>query len=415
MKRCLNACGFALSVLFAAAPVHAIQWVGSSGAAFNTTTSWSGGVVPNGSSSTADFTGNTGTAVIQLSHSIGTLHFSPTFSGASFLIRNGGSLALINGIVNDSSVSPDFIVRDGTLFFTGNAPQLGDANITVESAGLLKLFTANNPNGSAARVNLTGGQISVNNTTDGGSVSLGEVKGTGGTITLANVALTVGALNTDASYAGTIGVLGSLIKVGTGTWTLTGASTYAGTTTISGGTVNINNSTGSAFGTGAVTIGTAGTLTGAGSFTGALTNNGIYSPGNSPTLATVSSFSQSSTGTLVMEIAGLTRGTGYDALNVTGALTFGGTLDVDFINGFDPSTLTTAATFNLFDWGSASGTFGTLNLPSLSAYGLAWDTSALYTTGTLGVTTSAVPEPSTYAALAGLAALGFVAWRRRRA
>ncbi|MDD3180442.1 MAG: PEP-CTERM sorting domain-containing protein [Opitutaceae bacterium] len=25
-----------------------------------------------------------------------------------------------------------------------------------------------------------------------------------------------------------------------------------------------------------------------------------------------------------------------------------------------------------------------------------------------------IPEPSTYAALAGLAALGFVAWRRRR-
>lgn len=31
-----------------------------------------------------------------------------------------------------------------------------------------------------------------------------------------------------------------------------------------------------------------------------------------------------------------------------------------------------------------------------------------------GVSISAVPEPSTYAALAGLAALGFVAWRRRQ-
>jgi autotransporter-associated beta strand protein len=419
MKRCLpHARGFVLVFLFAliqAAPVHAIQWVGASGSQFNVTTSWQGGTVPTGSNSTAEFIGNTGTVLIQLNHSVGTFSFGSGYAGGNFLIRNGGSLSLIHGIVNASSTSPQFTVRDGTLFFTGNAPQLGNASITVESAGLLKLFTANNPNGSAARVTLTGGQIGMNNTTDGGSVSLGELAGTSGTITLPNVALTVGALNTNASYAGTIDVLGSLNKVGTGTWTLTGVNTYTGDTLISAGAIKIDNTTGSAFGTGNVTIGTAGTLTGAGSFTGSLTNDGLYAPGNSPTLSTLSSFTQSSTGTLQMEIAGLTRGTGYDALNVTGALTFGGALELTFIEGFSGSSLTTGATFNLFDWGSATGTFSSLNLPDLAAYGLAWDISDLYTTGELSVTTSAVPEPSTYALALAAVALCATAIRQRKA
>lgn len=416
MKRCLrHACGFVLSALVPVASVPAAQWVGSTGGYFNITTSWNTGVVPNGSNSTAEFGGNTGLVIVQLSHSVGTLYFNSGYASGGILVRNGGSLAVIQGLVNDSAVRPEFTVENGTLFFTGNAPQLGNANITVESAGLLKLFTANNPNGSAARVNLTGGQIGMNNTTDGGSLSLGEVKGTAGIISLPDVALSVGALNTSATYAGVIGAAGSLTKVGTGTWTLSGANTFTGATTISAGAIKIDNSTGSAFGTGNVTIGANGTLTGAGSFTGALTNHGIYAPGNSPTLSTLSSFSQSSTGTLQMEIAGLTRGTGYDALNVTGALAFGGTLDLSFIDGFNGSSLTTGATFNLFDWGSVSGTFSALNLPDLAAYGLTWDTSALYTTGELSVTTSAIPEPSTYALALAAVALGATVIRRRKA
>jgi autotransporter-associated beta strand protein len=227
------------------------------------------------------------------------------------------------------------------------------------------------------------------------------------------VAITVGALGTDATYSGTIDDAGSLTKVGAGTWTLTGANTYTGPTLISGGTIKIDNSTGSAFGTGAVTIGAAGTLTGAGSFTGALENNGTYAPGNSPDLQTLASFSQGSTGLLQMELGGLARGTGYDALDITGAAAFDGTLAVTFYGGFTAANLSAGDSFNLFDWGSVSGTFATLDLADLSAYGLAWDSSALYTTGVLSVTTAAIPEPSTYALIFGAGALGFAAYRRR--
>lgn len=46
-------------------------------------------------------------------------------------------------------------------------------------------------------------------------------------------------------------------------------------------------------------------------------------------------------------------------------------------------------------------------------YSGSWGTITV--SGMMSVTATAVPEPGTYAALAGLTALGFVAWRRRRA
>jgi hypothetical protein len=53
-----------------------------------------------------------------------------------------------------------------------------------------------------------------------------------------------------------------------------------------------------------------------------------------------------------------------------------------------------------------------VNLPSLLP-GLSWNSSALYTNGTLGITGSAIPEPSTYVAIFGAAALGLAMYRRR--
>ncbi len=161
-----------------------------------------------------------------------------------------------------------------------------------------------------------------------------------------------------------------------------------------------------------------GFVSGAGQFTGGgtVTFAGGYSPGDSPALvAHAGDLTLGAGNALMMEIAGFDRGTGYDALDVAGSLTFGGTLEVVTYGAFTPASFSAGQSFDLFNWGSATGTFSTLNLPDLSAYGLAWDTSALYTNGVLSVTASAIPEPSTYAALAGLAALSLVALRRRRA
>ncbi|NBV85017.1 MAG: hypothetical protein EBS01_01850, partial [Verrucomicrobia bacterium] len=78
--------------------------------------------------------------------------------------------------------------------------------------------------------------------------------------------LTAGSGSTgDASYGGLIQRNIALVKTGTSTLTLTGANTYTGGTTINGGWLNLQNGTGSAVGTGSVTVNSGGILAGGGS------------------------------------------------------------------------------------------------------------------------------------------------------
>jgi hypothetical protein len=61
-------------------------------------------------------------------------------------------------------------------------------------------------------------------------------------------------------------------------------------------------------------------------------------------------------------------------------LSLGGRLEVSLIEGFTPAA---GNSFDILDWGTLSGTFSTIVLPTLS--GLAWNTSQLYTTGVLSL------------------------------
>ena len=85
--------------------------------------------------------------------------------------------------------------------------------------------------------------------------------------------------------------------------------------------------------------------------------------------------------TLFMDIGGTARGTQYDAMDVAGRLTFGGTLTATLINAFAPQP---GDSFNLFDWGTKAGTFSTVNVPALNP-GLAWNQGNLYLDGTLSI------------------------------
>jgi len=103
----------------------------------------------------------------------------------------------------------------------------------------------------------------------------------------------------------------------------------------------------------------------------------------------------------------LTNASTYGRLLGAFTSTFAGTINIT-----GAYTGTAGDSFD-FTTGNFSGaTLNTASLPTLSS-GLAWNTSSFLSTGVLSVT--AVPEPSTYAALFGVASLGFVAWRRRRA
>lgn len=143
----------------------------------------------------------------------------------------------------------------------------------------------------------------------------------------------------------------SLVKTGSGTLTLSGANTYTGATTISGGT-----------------------LAGIGSVTGAamVQSGGTISPGISTTLGTFAvggslTLGQGSTNFMRINKALQTN----DQLQAAVLLTYGGTLIVTNLGG----TLASGDSFKLFNAGSYSGNFASLNLPMVA--GLGWNTNGL--------------------------------------
>lgn len=103
------------------------------------------------------------------------------------------------------------------------------------------------------------------------------------------------------------------------------------------------------------------------------------------------------------EIGGTTLGTGHDHYRVAGTLTLGGTLQIVSWAGF---TGQAGQSFDLFDWGTLQGQFGSIDSSGLQlAAGTRLDVSRLYVDGVVSVT--AVPEPANWALLmAGLFGVG---------
>ncbi len=152
----------------------------------------------------------------------------------------------------------------------------------------------------------------------------------------------------------------------------------------------------------------AGPLSGAGSFTGNIRILDSFSPGNSPAAVTLEDITFGPTSVLTMELAGLTPGTQYDTLTVSGAAQLGGelivTLDAAWLPGpqfGDRFDLLTAAVLQ--------GSFDAVQLPPLSG-DLQWQFSQTPTSLSLTV----VPEPATLVLMlvAGLAVAGKFIRRR---
>jgi PEP-CTERM motif len=121
---------------------------------------------------------------------------------------------------------------------------------------------------------------------------------------------------------------------------------------------------------------------------------------------------QSQVGSLLqLALGGTSAGVNQDKLVFDQAVTLAGDLEVLWLAGFTGSA---GQVFDLFDWnGGVSGTFANVALPTL-ANGLQWDTSDLYSGGSLAVNSmaAAVPEPQTY--VLGLAGLLVAGWSLRR-
>ena len=253
-------------------------------------------------------------------------------------------------------------------------------------------------------------------------------KGTGGDSALISGVISQG-VDTNAS-GDTLN--NGFVKSGAGTLILSGNNTYTGTTTFSNATSGIllinGNQTAA---TGAVTVSTGNTLGGAGIIGGATTVNagGFLTPGGTEGGTGVLTFNNglamNGTATLQILSAG-TRGTAYDAINIAaGTFTGTGALVLNF-----SALLGDAVSLDLFGGAAftALPTFSSVTATGLytGAFSLSGGVYTLVNGGqtlTLNATTgdllvtggAAVPEPATFAALAGgLVLAGAMFTRRRR-
>lgn len=219
--------------------------------------------------------------------------------------------------------------------------------------------------------------------TSGGNTFRAYVQSSGG-----SGVLRIGAHHATAAFDGVLqnGTGGSLalVKLGTGTQTLSRACTYSGPTAVSNGALIVTGS----IGTGAVTVASGATLGGTGTIGGPVTSSGILAPGASPGLLTLSrSYTQNSNGTLRIEIGGLTAGTHYDRLVVSNTATLGGTLAVVLTNGFVPVV---GHSFVILQAASLGGTtFATTNLPAIGTN--AWVVTYLANTAVVLSVTNRLP------------------------
>jgi autotransporter-associated beta strand protein len=310
----------------------------------------------------------------------GTLLLPPRFGYVgpfSSALTGGGTL----------NVTIDY-VRD---FFTGDwSAFTGRINVTPRSG--TADFRINNSAGYAnAAMILNSGVNFYNINANNQITDIGELGGSStafigaGSLSSSNPTWRIGAKNTTNTYAGTIADAGvtKLIKTGTGMFVLSGSNnTYSGGTTVNGGILMVSNTAGTATGVGPVTVTNGGTLAGTGIIGGAVTINsgGAINPGNPLGVLTLSNsltLAAGSTTFVQLEHSPLTN----DLVNVMGALSEGGTLNVSNIGA---AALANGDSFKLFNAAGYSGSFGAYVLPPLTG-SLRWNTSAVNSSGLLSV------------------------------
>ncbi len=349
------------------------------------------------------------------------------------ITQTGGSVTFTGPIVafgtdsDETSHSPGtgiYNLNAGALLFEGivQGVRVGDSAYGGtgefnQSGGTVTLTNTTLRVGAHGSYNQSGGVIEVGGTNLTGS---GAYRFGGGTIKVVGSALTTGLNSTlttgkiltvdtngfGATFSGSFTGGGGLTKTGEGVLRLTGTSNYSGATTISNGTFRVDgvlsNTT--------ITVGSGATLTGHGTVAHVnILNGGRVDLGDTTgVLNATGNFSLGDTSHLLLKIASAAD---YDKITIGGELTAGGTFEVVFVNGFNPLG---EASFSLLVAQSYDGEFGTLVLPDLAA-GFEWNTDALNSAGVLSIVGTAIPESETWAVLAGVAALALALGRRRSA
>ncbi len=323
----------------------------------------------------------TGGITVNTSGKGGTIS-APVILGADQTWTNNSTNALtVGGVISGAHSLTKAGTGTGGVILSGANTYTG---ATTVSAGILTLSNALALQNSALDTT-----NSITGTSTGGlkttvtTLTLGGLTGnknlasvftttSGGYNTVTALTLNPGASVTN-SYSGVIanGAAGmTLTKTGLGTQILSGANTYAGATTVTAGTLNlgVNNAVSSS--------------------SNVVLNGGTMQSAFSQTLGTLN---LSASSTLDLSTGGVFVFANSSALSWSGTLSIVGTFTDDVSVGFGTSGLT-------------SGQLSQITINGLAA--------SMDSNGFLFAT--AIPEPSTYAAILGALALAGVVWRRRR-
>jgi autotransporter-associated beta strand protein len=345
----------------------------------------------------------TGTWVLSGANDLGAnaiigsaIYGSTTINAGTLSVRNSNALSTNTGTT--TAFTPANINSTGTLELANNITLHNGVSLNLNNGGTI---TSNGSNAVDSRLNIT--------TAAASSATISTLN--------ASDVLTIGNGANDV----TGGAADTVINIsGPGTVALSQASNYVGNWAVNAGTLRATNATGSATGTGSLTVAASGTVAGTGFIGGATTVNGSLRANTAPVdntsrLTFGSTLTLGGTGTTTFDIDG-SNFTGV-TLSTADTLTFGGSLAFNFVNSITPGT------YDLFNFtDSNTGSFSSVSVTSigaLSASSGVWSgtygaSSYSFSELTGDLTVSAVPEPSTWAAIAGLAGLGFAASRRRR-
>jgi len=350
------------------------------------------------------------TAVIE-NNGTGSLKFTTPFSveGNTTLARTfrlAGTHQGANEMVSIGQTATSTVSLDksgtGTWTLTGNSTYTGG---TTVSNGTLQLGNG----GSAGMVG-------------------------GGDIALQSGAVLVVKRQDAHTLANTItgsGSLRILNPVGGVTTLSSSGNSFFGGTAVASGTLLVSNPLGSATGSGNVAVAAGATLGGDGRIAPAagagLDICGTLSVGMEAATAADLEIVISGSGSLILNhtstlsfdlLSGAGLGNNTTQAASSDLLRIGGTLQIQpgsmlKVSGNGLTGYAAGDEWRLIDWstlsGSTSDTFTTMDLPELTP-GLVWNTSQLYSLGTISVIV--VPEPGRF--LLGLAGLTLILMRRRR-